>query len=225
MSLGSSPLTRGKPSGAAGASSAGGLIPAHAGKTAGNEPARRPWKAHPRSRGENPREPSGPEDGPGSSPLTRGKLGDHGLHAVPDGLIPAHAGKTADCGGRAPASGAHPRSRGENQGLTRDVAGIDGSSPLTRGKRRKCAWRPYNQGLIPAHAGKTSSPPLSASSARAHPRSRGENSWWSALPCHAAGSSPLTRGKLTKDAALKERAGLIPAHAGKTSWTGSPKCP
>ena len=50
----------------------------------------------------------------GSSPLTRGKLGQ--CDAIPrlQGLIPAHAGKTQGGCGRAPRSGAHPRSRGEN---------------------------------------------------------------------------------------------------------------
>ena len=55
----------------------------------------------------------------GSSPLTRGKP----LRVRPprkhQGLIPAHAGKTHHSGATAAASRAHPRSRGENQRLTR----------------------------------------------------------------------------------------------------------
>ena len=71
---GSSPLTRGKPSGRRLLDALAGLIPAHAGKTC-RELLTFPYcEAHPRSRGEN---------GPfqlvrlevrGSSPLTRGKL-------------------------------------------------------------------------------------------------------------------------------------------------------
>ena len=51
-------------------------------------------------------------------------------------------------------------------------------------------------GLIPAHAGKTSSACGAVWSARAHPRSRGENTAASTATSAATGSSPLTRGKL-----------------------------
>ena len=50
---GSSPLTRGKPTGSGRPSSSPGLIPAHAGKTPAARPPRRTPRAHPRSRGEN----------------------------------------------------------------------------------------------------------------------------------------------------------------------------
>ena len=72
--MGSSPLTQGKLLVAVRACDHDGLIPAHAGKTFGDDDARR---------GE-----------PGSSPLTRGKP-DQGTNPLsPGGLIPAHAGKT-----------------------------------------------------------------------------------------------------------------------------------
>ena len=50
-----------------------GLIPAHAGKTPPCAPCRRPYGAHPRSRGENSCYVEGVTDTGGSSPLTRGK--------------------------------------------------------------------------------------------------------------------------------------------------------
>ena len=50
---GSSPLTRGKHLSAMFDRSAGGLIPAHAGKTFLLACSVRPFRAHPRSRGEN----------------------------------------------------------------------------------------------------------------------------------------------------------------------------
>ena len=50
---GSSPLTRGKPPVQERAGDAGGLIPAHAGKTPSTGACRGRWRAHPRSRGEN----------------------------------------------------------------------------------------------------------------------------------------------------------------------------
>ena len=91
-----------------------------------------------------------------------------------------------------------------------------GSSPLTRGKQ----WqkrRPGDQGrLIPAHAGKTCFWSCLQARSRAHPRSRGENTDRAVRALGVAGSSPLTRGKLDRRGRLQARAGLIPAHAGKT---------
>ena len=71
---GSSPLTRGKQTPRTGLSEGRGLIPAHAGKTAGQLVLGGEARAHPRSRGENPR-PAG-------------------IGTLAQGLIPAHAGKT-----------------------------------------------------------------------------------------------------------------------------------
>ena len=151
--------------------------------------------AHPRSRGENSDhfvEPFGLwgsspltrgkrsphtrcEGGQGSSPLTRGKR----LTGIPegraDGLIPAHAGKTARSRPQRPRCRAHPRSRGENRADRAFGRDDEGSSPLTRGKHKCPSGASHTQGLIPAHAGKTSSPGASSHPARAHPRSRGEN--------------------------------------------------
>ena len=132
--LGSSPLTRGKPSPHPDAPRRNGLIPAHAGKTyQRSHRSQEPW-AHPRSRGENK-----PADGAhhrheGSSPLTRGKLPFVFVWGPPTRLIPAHAGKTACALSTRVMASAHPRSRGENGHVFDDQARQRGSSPLTRGK-------------------------------------------------------------------------------------------
>ena len=73
------------------------------------------------------------------------------------GLIPAHAGKTSSAALASMDAWAHPRSRGENTDEQSARAGDAGSSPLTRGKRRDAAVSAPDGGLIPAHAGKTSS--------------------------------------------------------------------
>ena len=196
MYRGSSPLTRGKrhhahPSGASDA-------------------------AHPRSRGENMALQAALNNRGGSSPLTRGKPRGHALLRGAQGLIPAHAGKTADHRSMPVKASAHPRSRGENG----KPSGVDlsaaGSSPLTRGKHRPSSSRPATPGLIPAHAGKTAPDGCSHPPSPAHPRSRGENEIEALLDPEQQGSSPLTRGK--RDARLLQalRARLIPAHAGKT---------
>ena len=93
---GSSPLTRGKPARTGGGLRARRLIPAHAGKTGGSRSSRLPPRAHPRSPGENLRLPKVPTHFSGSSPLTRGKHQEPDNGACNTGLIPAHAGKTAD---------------------------------------------------------------------------------------------------------------------------------
>ena len=72
-------------------------------------------------------------------------------------------------------------------------------------------------GLIPAHAGKTTSSFASPTTRRAHPRSRGENAQRPRAPVLDRGSSPLTRGKREAGAWFPRRVGLIPAHAGKTT--------
>ena len=92
-----------------------------------------------------------------------------------------------------------------------------GSSPLTRGKLPQLAFRLNHSGLIPAHAGKTSSPTSSTSRTRAHPRSRGENANLRHTFFLGRGSSPLTRGKLETLTDNAPLLGLIPAHAGKTA--------
>ena len=53
------------------------------------------------------------------------------------GLIPAHAGKTCRARRFGHCWGAHPRSRGENTPEDRARLRIQGSSPLTRGKRTR----------------------------------------------------------------------------------------
>ena len=54
-------------------------------------------------------------------------------------------------------------------------------------------------------------------SARAHPRSRGENSAIMPVSVPRLGSSPLTRGKPERGRHNAAQEGLIPAHAGKTA--------
>ena len=113
--------------------------------------------AHPRSRGEHDTSQVTNMGGMGSSPLTRGALEVAASWSAPLGLIPAHAGSTR-CRNQINArTRAHPRSRGEHESGKNVRYHREGSSPLTRGARDffgpvECEW-----GLIPAHAGSTSS--------------------------------------------------------------------
>ena len=198
---GSSPLTRGKPPRRVRAYSRARLIPAHAGKTGRGRRACTCWWAHPRSRGENPSAARPAKASGGSSPLTRGKLRVDKRQWVHRRLIPAHAGKTGHHRESHVARPAHPRSRGENLARASLRMRRRGSSPLTRGKRRR---------------------PLRTRHTRvAHPRSRGENLQLRDDVRGEPGSSPLTRGKLRNTCKGPTNVGLIPAHAGKTSASHS----
>ena len=172
---GSSPLTRGKRRRGSRRLRNCGLIPAHAGKTVVSDSSLANFRAHPRSRGENPTAYRGNAANAGSSPLTRGKP----LRGLPG------AGPEV----------AHPRSRGENARIDAAIRLAQGSSPLTRGKRPITCAIFQCKGLIPAHAGKTDRACNLIHKDRAHPRSRGENSCSVSQHCRFGGSSPLTRGK------------------------------
>ena len=94
--------------------------------------------------------------------------------------------------------------------------GLVGSSPLTRGKRARGRAVAARAGLIPAHAGKTGTGKNPLLAPPAHPRSRGENGPLPSREEPGAGSSPLTRGKLSSPSSATTAMRLIPAHAGKT---------
>ena len=97
-----------------------------------------------------------------------------------------------------------------------------GSSPLTRGAQHHHQAQTNVAQLIPAHAGSTATSKTARTSARAHPRSRGEHVLAGGDVELDGGSSPLTRGALKVECAALCGAGLIPAHAGSTL---DPRCP
>ena len=157
-STGSSPLTRGKPLDIHSASLSARLIPTHAGKTTAPPSRDADHGAHPRSRGENNSARSDARGVTGSSPLTRGKPISQLPARRTSRLIPAHAGKTMICFSGFTRTRAHPRSRGENVLTVMQDSTTSGSSPLTRGKHLTLVRALPQEGLIPAHAGKTGSP-------------------------------------------------------------------
>ena len=197
------------------------LIPAHAGKTSTTATSRSPARAHPRSCGENDLFLVSKEDTPGSSPLMRGKRRPSWRRRRGGGLIPAHTGKTSSSHCTKITRRAHPRSHGENSPQKSFVSGVTGSSPLTRGKRRRIDPVPETVGLIPAHAGTTSGSCHWHQGSRAHPRSRGENASLGRGTPLATGSSPLTRGKPQHLLTEQLENGLIPTHTGKTASSKS----
>ena len=175
LTVGSSPLTRGKRVLAQAFNRLAGLIPAHAGKTAWVGLGWLGMGAHPRSRGENADTCAVSCRPSGSSPLTRGKLNHPSVRVRLTGLIPAHAGKTELPRSAGSHHRAHPHSCGENSQPRAVSSRAMGSSPLTRGKRVQRRRVESPPGLIPAHAGKTGALIPAGAVCRAHPRSRGEN--------------------------------------------------
>ena len=220
---GSSPRVRGKLVQAPRRLPLDRLIPACAGKTP-------PWPeslwsptAHPRVCGENPFPSRRAPHVAGSSPRVRGKPGDGPAAGARPRLIPACAGKTVRGAARFRSGGAHPRVCGENVRRALGKRGQWGSSPRVRGKLGVLGGEAEERGLIPACAGKTTSPTPCGSTGRAHPRVCGENLLASALAAWWLGSSPRVRGKRQELEAVDEQPRLIPACAGKTgSWPVRP---
>ena len=71
------------------------------------------------------------------------------------GITPAHAGKTVvDCAA-AGDGGDHPRACGENTTTMQDKRLQPGSPPRMRGKQKRFFDTPDDEGITPAHAGKT----------------------------------------------------------------------
>ena len=153
----------------------------------------------------------------------RGKLDDCGHGVRQARLIPARAAKTSWRRRRRPAPRAHPRVCGENRRVNVRARLCGGSSPRVRGKR-DCVRRPApSRGLIPARAGKTPGSSRARSGRGAHPRACGENNGMGEGVVGCFGSSPRVRGKPIEQQFLRARVGLIPARAGKTPSTTSPK--
>ena len=196
-----------------------GLIPACAGKTAHATGDRRRRRAHPRACGENIRTSLKDTLTQGSSPRMRGKPRVRRAQHWPHGLIPAHAGKTTTMNTHKFARQAHPRACGENIRTSLKDTLTQGSSPRMRGKPRVRRAQHWPHGLIPAHAGKTTTMNTHKFARQAHPRACGENAaaWKSTVD--GTGSSPRMRGKHQCQGCGLLSFRLIPACAGKTLFT------
>ena len=173
-----------------------GIIPAHAGFTAGVHPRVSRPPDHPRTRGVYRRLAWAARRSHGSSPHTRG-LRPVNMYDNPTAwIIPARAGFTR--------SGPCARCR------------AGGSSPHTRGLRRPCRRPLPCRGIIPAHAGFTASSVPPGGSWPDHPRTRGVYANRSGSVQVAGGSSPHTRGLHLAASGEHAAERIIPAHAGFT---------
>ena len=219
---GSSPHTRGAPAGRDHRRPAERIIPAYAGSTFHKILPALPKADHPRIRGEHQEGLVGVLGNAGSSPHTRGaRLRDLRIDG-PGRIIPAYAGSTRvsrSCHSR---KRDHPRIRGEHfyERLFRVSRG--GSSPHTRGAQSGATGSRLDERIIPAYAGSTRAKRKKASVSTDHPRIRGEHRPVDCVTQPFSGSSPHTRGALTRRGSVAEYLGIIPAYAGSTPGRPSP---
>ena len=132
-----------------------GNIPAYAGRTVLALASERPWRKHPRIRGENALRKSACCLTSETSPHTRGEQNARGAFRADVGNIPAYAGRT----GRTPQNFArpekHPRIRGENTHTGQKLLKLPETSPHTRGEPFYDPKSGVKRGNIPAYAGRT----------------------------------------------------------------------
>ena len=100
--------------------------------------------------------------------------------------------------------------------MNRAIADGSGSSPHTRGARRRRRARSAATRIIPAYAGSTATAPVKIILTPDHPRIRGEHLSLPYTLTVDAGSSPHTRGAHDGVRVALGRQGIIPAYAGST---------
>ena len=133
-------------------------------------------------------------------------------------IIPAYAGSTRQERRPPRAAGDHPRVRGEHSLEWPGPLPLPGSSPRTRGARRRWHDGFIHGGIIPAYAGSTLAAFVISRWRWDHPRVRGEHPKGRANSCARWGSSPRTRGAPSETPRLCGASGIIPAYAGSTLY-------
>ena len=177
---------------------------------------------HPRIRGEHSSTYGPPTAGTGSSPHTRGAPARIPRSARLWRIIPAYAGSTGPGVFDPPRGWDHPRIRGEHPRAPVTIVHGAGSSPHTRGARRRHRHRNSRSRIIPAYAGSTPTTSSRCPPNTDHPRIRGEHATGVGLVDRCAGSSPHTRGALDEIIVDPDVIGIIPAYAGSTPCTRRP---
>ncbi len=170
------------------------FIPACAGNTSGSSIRMSAVSVHPRVCGEHQRGRADLGYPVGSSPRVRGTLQPHQNSPFFLRFIPACAGNTTSspCAPAAPT--VHPRVCGEHDCINRFNNRPNGSSPRVRGTLGKALNDPSIGRFIPACAGNTDHPAITASQHTVHPRVCGEHRSMAASRTRTAGSSPRVRG-------------------------------
>ena len=162
------------------------------------------------ARAGQPSQPTRPATCARAYPRSRGAadgVRDSDLYAW--GLSPLARG-SRDVAGRE-----NPRSRGAAVSGVFERPADEGLSPLARGSHSSRAHRADRVGPIPARAGQPFSNTVSATVARAYPRSRGAAVVCALLLVLLLGLSPLARGSPIGRSNEMKYQGPIPARAGQ----------
>ncbi len=161
----------------------------------------------------------------GSSPRVRGDPQIVAGSRCRAGLIPACAGRPAYRCFRRSRRGAHPRVCGAT--TFDDLVHVTsrGSSPRVRGDQQYDAAIWLETRLIPACAGRPVARSPDARAAGAHPRVCGATSAKRPALLPVSGSSPRVRGDLVRVQPEPLAQGLIPACAGRPTYTHYPMDP
>ena len=131
-------------------------------------------------------------------------------------IIPAHAGLTLYHLVDSLSTWDHPRACGAHHRMDVLMAGLPGSSPRMRGSPLRGSGNDRRNGIIPAHAGLTTSATARTPVCRDHPRACGAHALARSAILWILGSSPRMRGSLFHYPISLKSAGIIPAHAGLT---------
>ena len=170
------------------------IIPAHAGLTPRGPSSAAAQRDHPRACGAHLKLKDVATMLSGSSPRMRGSQQGDGATATKPGIIPAHAGLTRVLALANLESRDHPRACGAHlihNALRRPEWG---SSPRMRGSQVRDNRRDAARGIIPAHAGLTTTGHTRSIKRWDHPRACGAHLVSLSLSQQAAGSSPRMRG-------------------------------
>ena len=135
------------------------------------------------------------------------------------GITPAHAGKSHSQRQSPAQARDHPRACGEKFRAGCSNPAQRGSPPRMRGKGKDFFMGLWQDGITPAHAGKSRRHTAPCSSTRDHPRACGEKHGQCVDSLRLQGSPPRMRGK---DCAKMNAYGsfrITPAHAGKRHTT------
>ena len=157
----------------------------------------------------------------GSSPRMRGTRRNRTYDPFRVRIIPAHAGNTLRMRSRAQPRRDHPRACGEHEECKTILKKCQGSSPRMRGTLATGKKIVVKPGIIPAHAGNTFVLFGCVVVCGDHPRACGEHSMLNAAARASTGSSPRMRGTLNSRFFGRQKHGIIPAHAGNTSYGAS----
>ena len=193
------------------------ITPAHAGKSRSRHKDRYICRDHPRPCGEKRRPGAGCTAWRGSPPPMRGKAA---VEDRPDhfgGITPAHAGKSIAPRAAVHEVRDHPRPCGEKWYAFSNRSALAGSPPPMRGKGAGLTTVRHRTGITPAHAGKRFCCYEDCKCFRDHPRPCGEKITVSSFCRLWEGSPPPMRGKVLGVIIFEDRAGITPAHAGKSA--------